>query len=316
MMTLRVTLAFLLAFGSAPLRAQIQEVGKAEPAPVTWSNDDYTLSEGDSLELIVEPQSELNRDIDVAMDGTVSIPNVGSVHIAGQKLGEVRARIQRELSKYLVSPHVQLRVKKTGGRNVTISGYVAVPGIFPYTMNLHLSELIGRAGGFGYSADRKMVRVFRGEPGRRKLFLVDIDAVLSQGDVTKDFVLAPGDLIEVKRTETKVYVFGEVKAPGSIEYEPGMTLMNLVSRQGGPNEFAKLSQLRIFRADPKPRMIKVDFDKVLSGNPDKDFAMQAGDIVYVPRIKFATASSYAGLASPWVSFLTLILTAEILARQH
>jgi protein involved in polysaccharide export with SLBB domain len=84
----------------------------------------------------------------------------------------------------------------------------------------------------------------------------------------------------------QVYVFGEVRQGGAIDYMPNMTALHALGAAAGPNTTANLhSALVLRRTGPQEiEVYRVDLDKAIDGEAAaQDIFLQPYDIVYVPR---------------------------------
>ncbi len=84
----------------------------------------------------------------------------------------------------------------------------------------------------------------------------------------------------------QVYVFGEVKAAGAVDYTPNMTALHALGAAAGPNTKANLhSALVLRRTGPQElEVYRVDLDQAVDGEAiAQDIYLQPNDIVFVPR---------------------------------
>jgi polysaccharide export outer membrane protein len=80
-------------------------------------------------------------------------------------------------------------------------------------------------------------------------------------------------MIYVPRAES-VYVFGEVKNPGSYPIQPGMTVLQALSLAGGTTQYAAANRLEVSRVvNGAKKKVKVKLDDII----------QPGDTVVVPE---------------------------------
>ena len=91
-----------------------------------------------------------------------------------------------------------------------------------------------------------------------------------------------------KKLEMMVHILGEVKAPGEYQVVDGTSVLELLSKAGGPTEYSKLSGIilthAVAAAGPNPRVVSVDLDQYLnSPNAISIPGLQPGDVVMVPR---------------------------------
>jgi polysaccharide export outer membrane protein len=86
----------------------------------------------------------------------------------------------------------------------------------------------------------------------------------------------------------RVYVIGEVNAPGEYQLSQPITAMQALSIAGGLTPFAGTSGIRILRTDNGQQMnISFDYNAVADdGEMEKNIYLQAGDTVIVPASLF------------------------------
>ena len=96
----------------------------------------------------------------------------------------------------------------------------------------------------------------------------------------------------------QVYVLGEVESPGGYPVQRDMTLLQALASAGGAKAGAKIQDVILLRRSEEGEVIarKVDLEKVLKNNnhdeDGMDLFIQPLDIVYVPKTKIASASTF------------------------
>jgi polysaccharide biosynthesis/export protein len=103
----------------------------------------------------------------------------------------------------------------------------------------------------------------------------------SQPDFKKDnFYLGQNQQLEIE-----IHVWGEVNTPGVYRVPDGSTVLDVISRAGGPTEYAALGRVKISHAMGQlPRTEKVNLDRYLNKErADSLLVMRPGDAVMVPR---------------------------------
>lgn len=84
---------------------------------------------------------------------------------------------------------------------------------------------------------------------------------------------------------TRVRVTGAVRAPLSLPFRPGMTVMDVILEAGGPTEFANLDQTRLYRPGEDARSIRLE--AILeSGDLSTNYTLRPGDVITVPESRF------------------------------
>lgn len=81
----------------------------------------------------------------------------------------------------------------------------------------------------------------------------------------------------------KVYLVGEVAAPGDYDVSSLSTLINALSAAGGPTKNGSLRNIKINRGGKTVETVDL-YDFFLKGDKGKDIRLQPGDIILVPVI--------------------------------
>lgn len=88
--------------------------------------------------------------------------------------------------------------------------------------------------------------------------------------------------------QRRVRITGAVKAPQSIPYREGMTVLDLVLMAGGPNEFASANNAKLYRRiNGEVKVYRIRLDNLMSaGDVETNYDLQPSDIVSVPERAF------------------------------
>lgn len=136
-----------------------------------WAQD-YQIGPQDKLKIaIVEWRSgtaaayqwqPLSGEFSVSAAGNLSMPVIGTVHVAGRTVEEISAdlssRLQREIG--LQSPP-SASVEVSEYRPFFVAGLAARPGKYPFLPGLKVVEAISIAGGFAGPVDSQLLAVQR-----------------------------------------------------------------------------------------------------------------------------------------------------------
>jgi polysaccharide export outer membrane protein len=146
----------------------------------------------DSVEIRVFREDELTTSGQLSPDGTIRMPLIGAVKLAGLSTDQAAAAITAMLKDgYLVSPQVSVSIEARVRRAVTVLGQAQNPGVFelPADRKLTVVEAIGMAGGATRIANIKKITLKRSGGQVLTINLKDItsgkaaDVVLRDGDV-------------------------------------------------------------------------------------------------------------------------------------
>lgn len=163
------------------------------PPPV----ESTTIGAGDLFVLMVVGEDKLPKEFRVAPDGTVDLPYIHRVHVAGLEPQEIADLVRQQLVEkdILRDPSVSVDIKEYNSKRVTVLGQVQKPGSFPLTPGFTLVQAISTAGGFNSIANRDRVNVTRKAGSNSRTAVVSVDAI-SEGS-QPDIPLQAGDTIFV-----------------------------------------------------------------------------------------------------------------------
>lgn len=83
---------------------------------------------------------------------------------------------------------------------------------------------------------------------------------------------------------TKIYVLGEVKNPGAVDIEEGLTFLQSIAMAGGVTDFAATRRIQLRRVvDGAETVYALDYKAILDGQSGLGLTlMEQGDVVIVP----------------------------------
>lgn len=159
--------------------------------------------------------------------------------------------------------------------DVTVLGAVVRPGVIPFKEGMTIRDAIAAAGGTRADADAANATLRFAAGGEIRVNLNSVEA---------NRRIAPGDhiVVPLKPATHFIFVRGAVARPGTMPWEPGMTL-SIALRDAAPIRDAPLNRVRIQRtADQgKVKVFTVNFNRIVSKQAP-DFELKEGDIIEVP----------------------------------
>lgn len=181
----------LVAVLLAGLLAGCQSGPAPRPEPKPAGAPDlsaYRLGIGDRVRVSVFGEPDLSLDADVDASGHMSYPLLGAVPAVRKTAGELARTIAAGLANgYLVNPDVRVTVIQY--RPIFVTGQVARPGAYPYSVGLTVEKAITLAGGLTRIASE------------RGVYLLPEDAPGSQRRrVRFDEPVLPGDTLLVEES--------------------------------------------------------------------------------------------------------------------
>lgn len=103
--------------------------------------------------------------------------------------------------------------------------------------------------------------------------LIDFSKILADSSTEGNHIVYEGDIIVVPTLMNSIYVFGQVKNPGFIQFELGKDWKHYIKKAGGYTERAK--------DEDEIRVIKGDSRTWLEVNDN--YILESGDMIYVPK---------------------------------
>jgi len=160
-------------------------------------SENTAIGPGDIFTMQIVTEKDLPAEYQVASDGTVDLPYVQTVQVAGFEPQEIARIVRQKLidKKVLVDPIVVVQVKEYKSRSVILLGQIAKPGSFPLTTGLTLMQAISLAGGLSQIADDNNVTLTRKMGQGTKTVTISVDAITD--GKAPDVPLQAGDRIYV-----------------------------------------------------------------------------------------------------------------------
>lgn len=153
----------------------------------------YVIGPEDLLVVRVWREAELSGEFPVRPDGRISLPLVNEIQAAGLTPEQLKAAVEKGLSRYMTQPEVSVAVRQVNSKKYFIIGEVQKPGSYPLTVPTSVLEALVNAGGFRDFANPKKIVILRG--GERLKF--NYKEVISGKKMDQNIRLESGDQIIV-----------------------------------------------------------------------------------------------------------------------
>jgi protein involved in polysaccharide export with SLBB domain len=249
----------------------------------------YRVGIGEVLQLVVTGQVELAYQLEVRRDGTVIIPQVGQVSLAGLTLEAARAVLKARMAKSYSGlesgeAHLDLSLARLRSNAVFVIGEVESPGAYQVNSLATVFHALARAGGPTDKGSFRDVEVRRAGKVVQRLDLYDY---LLKGDAAGDVRLEQGDVVFVPLNARVVTVQGAVRRARIFELRTGEGFNDLLRFAGGLLPVASVDRVQIDRVLPSdrrtPGVERVKVDVELKGSLDSlaRVTLMDGDIVKV-----------------------------------
>jgi polysaccharide export outer membrane protein len=100
-----------------------------------------------------------------------------------------------------------------------------------------------------------------------------------------EYIQEPSVSVSVSEINSlKIYIIGEVRAPGEQDLISYTTVLHAIARAGGFTDFAKRNKIQIIRTQGNEKIkIKFNYNQVIKGKKlDQNIPLRPGDVILVP----------------------------------
>ncbi len=242
-------------------------------------DENYCIQPGDVLLVQVLGEEKLGGSMSVGPGGSIALPGIGSVAVAGKTLGEAQKLITQQYKKFLRYPHITVALDENASRRrVFVTGAVEKPGSHFLPWGATLLDALSAAG-CKEEADLTQITL------RRASGEIIVCDVKSWAAPAANPLLNADDRINVPKQEAFVTVLGQVAKPGIYPLPIGraLTLVELLAQfAGGLTEQAARRALLFPAGAPQPE--EIDLKRLLEqGEASLNRSLQNGDLILIPH---------------------------------
>jgi protein involved in polysaccharide export with SLBB domain len=241
-------------FGSEFFKNTPSTFAPISNAPVP---SDYPLGPGD--ELMIRGWGTIDIDYRATIDrnGTISIPTIGNVPLAGVKAGDAQNVIRAAVARLYKGVTVNVTFGQLRAITVYVVGQANRPGTYTVSSLSTLVTALFASGGPNANGSMRHVQVKR---GGKTVVELDLYSFIAKGDKSADIKLLDGDTIYIPPAGGFVALVGKVNSPAVFELKNnGETIESLLGFAGGLPVVADPRRAFLERIDPnksRPRSVE------------------------------------------------------------
>src|SRR6266700_1949667 len=271
-------------FGASLFRNVPSTFAPVENVPVTA---DYVIGPGDEIQIRAWGQIDVDFNAVVDREGTISVPKVGVINVAGIKANDLPAYIKTVFRRTFRNFELTATLGKLRSIQIFVVGQAKRPGTYTVSSLSTLVTALFAAGGPSAKGSMRNIQLKR---NNRVVTEFDLYDLVTAGDKSKDVPLLPGDVIYIAPVGPLVAVAGSVNVPAVYELKQNTVLFDLIRWAGGLATTAAGQKATVERIeDHKVRKVE-EFTLDMSG---LSRAIRDGDLVtvytLVPRFDNAVA---------------------------
>jgi protein involved in polysaccharide export with SLBB domain len=259
-------------FGAKLFRVPPSTFAPLDMVPVT---PDYVVGPGDELMIQVWGQVTLNGHFMVDRAGSIYIPQVGTIHVAGQTFGNMQSYLKGQMSKIFRNFDLNVNMGQLRSIQVFVVGQARRPG--NYTVS-SLSSIVNALFATGGPNPQGSMRHIQLKRGGKVVVDYDLYDLLQRGDKSTDVQLLPGDVIYIPPVGPQVALAGSVNTPAIYELKSAAesTVGDAILLAAGLTNVATGERARLERVDENRMRSMVDVSLDEAG---RSTTLRSGDIL-------------------------------------
>ena len=261
--------------------------------PINEPNPDsgYMLDVGDVLQIQLVGQNSDIDDFLISSDGSINIPDIGKIIVAGLSLNDTSELIKSKVNTAFIGTEAFISLSEIRDVNILVTGNAVNPGIYTLTGNSNILQALLAAGGISDFGSLREINLIRDEVVVETLDIYDL---LIEGKYSIKKRLRSGDVVFVEARKNIVTIDGAINRPAKYEAFDGQKLINIIRYANGINRIADLENISLERmVDGSLRTISVPNDSYFEA-----IDVQDGDSIYFREYPYRQAKISGAVLKP------------------
>jgi len=235
----------------------------------------YVINVDDEIIVLLWGRINEEYSLKVGRDGTVNIPRLGPVPVAGLPFSTMQSNLLSRIEQIEgVSASISVGTMRTIG--VFIVGEVKTPGYYTISPLSNITNALFTAGGPSKNGSMRNIQLKR---NRELVATVDLYDFLINGNDKSSLRLQAGDVIHVPVVSKMVAVTGNIRRSALYELKDNETLDKVIDLAGGISPAAWTNIIQIERFTMNHEQVVVDIDTV--GDEIPQVPIADGDIIKI-----------------------------------
>tara|TARA_B100000575_G_scaffold294425_1_gene310268 strand:- start:1733 stop:3553 length:1821 start_codon:yes stop_codon:yes gene_type:complete len=261
--------------------------------PINEPNPDsgYMLDVGDVLEIQLVGPNEYIEELSINSDGSVSMPDIGKVVIAGLSLNDASKLIKSRVNSALIGNEAFISLTKIRDVNILVTGNAENPGIYTLTGNSNILHALSAAGGISEFGSLREINLVRDDIVIETLDVYDL---LIEGQYNLKKRLRSGDVVFVESRKNIVTIDGAVNRPAMYEALDDQKLISIINYANGITRNADRENISLERLlEGSLKTIPVPNDSYFEAVNVED-----GDLIYIREYPYRQAKILGAVLKP------------------
>ena len=239
----------------------------------------YKLGPGDKVKLNYYGTEQVRLESFISRSGTLELPLLGPVNLAGLSLEESRELIKQKVESELIGTTISLNLTELRSITVYVLGEAYKPGTYTLSALSSVVNALYLSGGPNRNGSLRNIKIRR----NNKEISFDLYQLLVFGDTSNGIRLEDGDVIFIPFIEKKISMLGGFKRPHFYEIKEKETIKDAISLAGGFTFEAGSNPDIEYSTIDNTSNLRKDI-KILSAN-DHGILLKNGDSLSVSEIR-------------------------------
>lgn len=261
--------------------------------PISAPNldDSYVLDFGDVLRIQLLGQKDSINSYELQRDGSINLPDIGQINLAGLSLGEASKLIKLKVSQAYIGADSFISLENIRDVSVLLAGDVFNPGVYTLNGSSNMLHALNVAGGIGKLGSYRSIKLIRDDTVIETLDIYDI---LISGKSTSLNRLRTGDVIFVDPRKNVVTLEGAFKRPYKYELTADENATDAIKYANGLTIDADLTNIFLYRVqDGAIKSIPIASFSLLKNIPSRD-----EDRIFVRKNSFRNVKISGAVVRP------------------
>ena len=261
--------------------------------PINEPNPDssYTSDNGDVLNIQLIGQEDFIETFPISGDGSINIPGIGKLILAGLTLNEASSLIKSRVENIYFGTESFVTLSEIRDVNVLVSGNAKNPGVYTLTGNSNILHALTVSGGVNEYGSFREINLIR---NNEVVETLDVYDLLIDGNYNLSKRLRSGDVVFVTSRKNVVTIDGAVKRSAKYEIKDEEYLDSVFRFANGIKQTADLNNISLERIlDGTLKSIPVVNTSQFSSIKPID-----GDLIYVREFSYRTAKITGAVYKP------------------
>lgn len=247
--------------------------------PLIAFSQEYTIGEGDILDIKVYENDDLSTTVRVSANSTIRVSLIGEISIKDLTVSQISSKIEALYEDgYLINPQVDVFIKEHRSKKAVILGQIKNPGQYELRGRVTILEFISTAGGLtGDAGGTATIKRLTATGESKDQIVLDLEKLIKKGDVSLNIPVQDNDSIYISKAKT-YYVSGEVTKPNQYVYEQELTVIKAITMAGGFSKIAAKDKVQIIRL--------INGEKKILEKVNMDEPILPDDVIVVPESFF------------------------------